>query len=204
MDAANLGRGLASSQATSAGLALTAGNNSASNAASTGGITAQGAALMNSGYSGAQQGLSNAAQTYGAIAKTQAQSSDSGMWGALGSVAGSFAGSANGSKLIASAFSDVNMKENIAPMDPDEALAQVDATPVSTYNYKVGTPGAEDAGTAQTVGPMAQDVKKTMGEKFAPKGKKIDLIAMNGITMAAVQGLNNKLNRVMAAQGLPV
>ena len=197
MDAANLGRGLASSQATSAGLALTAGNNSASNAASTGGITAQGAALMNSGYSGAQQGLSNAAQTYGAIANTQAQSSDSGMWGALGSVAGSFAGSANGSKLIASAFSDVNMKEDIAPANDEESLDAIRNTPVALWRYKEDSPAAD--GGQPHIGPMAQDLHAAAGDGVAPGGKAIDLISANGLTMGAVRALDEKVN-VIAAQ----
>ena len=191
MDAANLGRGLASSQATSAGLALTAGNNSAGNAASTGGITAQGAALVNSGYSGAQQGLSNAAQTYGAIANTQAQSSDSGMWGALGQVGGA----------AITKWSDQTMKEDIEPVDPEQALEQVNATPVSNWAYKSGLPASD--GGEQHTGPMAQDVQKNMGNKAAPKGKKIDLVSMNGIAMAAIQGLSKKVDRVIAAQGLP-
>lgn len=191
MDAANLGRGLASNQATSAGLALTAGNNSTANAQVPIQTTQAGANLMQQGYAGAQQGLSNAASSYGAAANQG--NSDAGMWGALGSL--------GGAALMA--FSDEKMKENIEPIDPDQALAQVEDTPVATYNYKAGTPGAADAGTESTAGPMAQDVKKTMGPKVAPKGKKIDLIAMNGITMAAVQSLSKKVNRIAAAAGLP-
>ncbi|MBC7620895.1 MAG: hypothetical protein H7293_18240, partial [Candidatus Saccharibacteria bacterium] len=86
MDAANLGRNLASNQATSAGIALNQGNSSVSNAMQPGAIAAQGAALMNSGYSGAQQGLAGSANTYGQIANIQNQASqnDNAIWGALG------------------------------------------------------------------------------------------------------------------------
>lgn len=49
---------------------------------------------------------------------------------------------------------------------------------------------------------MEQDVQRTMGDKVAPKGKKIDLVSMNGITMAAVQGLSQKVDRIMASQGI--
>ena len=206
MDAASLGRNLASSQATSAGIALSAGDRSSANAQVPLAATATGAQLMQAGYAGAQQGYGNAASTYGAISNA-GQSDSSGMWGALGTVAGSFLGpmgaAAGGAIGKGIASSDVTTKENIEPMDPEEALASVEATPVSTYNYKAGTPGAADAGTGQTAGPMAQDVEKTMGRKVAPGGKKIDLIAMNGIAMAAIQGLSKKLDRVMAAQGVP-
>ena len=207
LDAAGLGRNLATNQATSAGIALNAGNSSVTAAQVPGAVTSQGAALMTSGYAGAQAGLAGASSTYGSIANTQASlargQDDSGLFGALGQVGGAYAGSTAGSAALTAAFSDVNMKENIEGVDPDAALDAVVNTPVATYNYKEGTPGAKDAGTAKTAGPMAQDVKKTMGEKVAPGGKKIDLLAMNGIAMAAIQGLNKKLDRVMAAQGLP-
>lgn len=191
MDAVNLGRGLPSNQATSAGLALTAGNSATSNGMMPLNAAQSGAGIMQGGYSGAQGGLSNAANTYGAISREQPD--NSAMWGTVGKVAGT----------AMLAFSDEKMKENIKPMDEEAALAQVVETPVATYNYKAGTPGAADAGTESTAGPMAQDVKKTMGPKVAPKGKKIDLIAMNGITMAAVQGLSKKVDRIAAAAGIP-
>lgn len=210
MDAASLGRNLPSNQATSAGIAMQQGNSAVSAAQVPGSVTAGGAALMNSGFNGAQQGLAGAAGTYGNIAnqqiRMQGQNDNSAMFGALGSVAGQYAGSASGSAAISrgiAAFSDVNMKENIKPVNPDEALQQVEATPVSTYNYKAGTPGAKDAGMEKTAGPMAQVVAKTMGKKAAPGGKKIDLLAMNGIAMAAIQGLSKKVDGLMAAQGIP-
>lgn len=203
MDAANLGRNLASNQATSAGLALTAGNNSTSNAQVPLSVAQSGANIMNTGFSGAQQGLAGAASTYGQIANLQQKASaESGAaFGALGSVAGQFAGSSAGSALIAGAFSDVNMKEDIEPVDPDQALQAVEATPVSNWAYKAGTV-ADDGGQKHT-GPMAQDVKRTMGEKVAPNGKKLDLISMNGVAMAAIQGLSRKVDRIAAASGLP-
>lgn len=202
MDAASLGRNLPANQATSAGLALTAGNSAVANGAMSGNINAQGNAIMTGGYAGAQSGLSGAANTYGNIASIQQKAGDnSGLWGALGAVGGAFAGSEAGSAALL-AFSDKNLKKNIKPVDPDKALDAVAATPVSNWAYKNGT-DASDGGKRHT-GPMAQDVQKTMGDKVAPKGKKIDLISMNGIAMAAIQGLNKKVNRVMAMQGLPV
>lgn len=203
MDAANLGRNLASNQATSAGVALNQGNSSVANAQVPGAVTAQGNAMMTSGYAGAQAGLAGAGQTYNGIASIQQKAAEnSGMFGALGTMAGQFAGSQAGSALIASAFSDVNMKEDIKPVDPDKALKAVESTPVSNWAYKGDTKG-DDGGQRHT-GPMAQDVQKNMGEKVGPNGKKIDLISMNGIAMAAIQGLSKKIDRVMAAQGIPM
>ena len=48
----------------------------------------------------------------------------------------------------------------------------------------------------EQTGPMAQDVAATMGEEAAPGGKKINLVAMNGKTMAAVQALDKKVDRL--------
>lgn len=74
-DAANLGRGIASSQGTQAGLALAAGNNAVANT-NAGFIPGQQAAqTMNSTYAGAQSGLANAGQMYGDISKQQAAAS---------------------------------------------------------------------------------------------------------------------------------
>ncbi|RYG06944.1 MAG: tail fiber domain-containing protein, partial [Burkholderiales bacterium] len=190
-DAANLGRNLASNQATSAGLAINAGNSSASNAQMPIQGTAAGANIMQQGYAGAQSGLAASANTYGQIANIQNQAADAGIWGALGQVGGA----------AITAWSDETMKEDVEPVNPDAALAAVEATPVSNWAYKNGTAG-DDGGQTHT-GPMAQDVNKTMGEKAAPKGKKVDLVSMNGVAMAAIQGLSQKVDRLAAAAGLP-
>lgn len=194
MDAASLGRNMAANQATSAGVALNAGNSSSVNAQVPSATTNQGAALMSGGYNAAQGGLAGASGSYGSVSRMAAPAApdNPGMWQAAGSVAGA----------ALMAFSDEKMKEDIQPLDAEAALQQVEETPVSTYNYKPGTPGAADAGTGKTAGPMAQDVEKTMGHKVAPKGKKIDLIAMNGITMAAIQGLSKKVDSIAAAAGV--
>lgn len=68
MDAANLGRNIASSQGTTAALATQAGQ--AANASSAAGIAAasSGNAGLNAGYAGAQQGLAGASGNYASIA----------------------------------------------------------------------------------------------------------------------------------------
>ena len=106
-------------------------------------------------------------------------------------VAGQFAGSAAGSAKIASFLSDKNTKQNIEPLSDTAALKAVRATPVSSWRYK---DGQGDGGAH--VGPMAQNVRKTMGETAAPGGKKIDLISMNGISMAAIAAPDRKVGRL--------
>ncbi len=106
-------------------------------------------------------------------------------------VAGQFAGSAAGSAKIASVLSDKNTKKHIKPLSDTAALKAVKATPVSSWRYK---DGQGDGGAH--VGPMAQNVRTTMGETAAPGGKKIDLISMNGISMAAIAALDRKVGRL--------
>ena len=199
-DAANMGRGLASNQATSAGIAMSQGNSSVANAQLPGAITTQGNAIMQSGFAGAQSGMGQAGNTYGNIAQQQAnqQGNNSGLFGALGTLGG--AAIANAPALMA--MSDENVKKDITPTDPDAALEAIENTPVSNWAYKAGT-AANDEGQTHT-GPMAQDVQKTMGEKVAPKGKKIDLVSMNGIAMSAIQAVNKKVDKLMAMQGIPL
>jgi hypothetical protein len=99
-DAANLGRGLASSQATSAGVSLNAGNNAVNNA----GVPltqAQNATnMVGNGFNTALQGMGSASNTFNSIANSQAGASGN-IWGGIGNLAGQFAGSQAGSQWIA-------------------------------------------------------------------------------------------------------
>lgn len=189
MDAASLGRGLASSQATSAGVALNAGNASVQNAGQTQAQASAAANMMGQGFSQATSANNSAGQLYATAA--QAEGKDSGIMGALGGVAGAWAGSAAGGAKIAGWMSDETKKTDIKPVTDEQALEAVEKTPVSNWKYK---PGMGD-GESHT-GPMAQDVQKNMGDAVAPGGKQIDPITMNGITMASVAALSRKVDKL--------
>jgi hypothetical protein len=189
MDAASLGRGLASNQATSAGVALNAGNSAVNNAGVTMTQANQAANTMGQGFTTAIQGNNSAGNLYATAA--QAQGKDNGIMGALGGVAGSWAGSAAGGAKIAGWLSDENKKKDIKPKTDEQALAAVEKTPVSEWTYK---DGQGDGGTH--TGPMAQDVQKNMGNGVAPGGKQIDPITMNGVTMASVAALSRKVDKL--------
>lgn len=90
MDAANMGRGLASSQATSAGVAMNAGNSAANNAGMPLTQANQAMATMGQGFGAAIQGNSSAGNLYGQSA--QISSKDNGLMGAMGNMAGMWAG----------------------------------------------------------------------------------------------------------------
>jgi hypothetical protein len=105
MDAIGLGKGLVGSQATSASLALTAGNSSAANGQAGGNINAQGNQIMSNGFAGAQSGMAGAASTYGAINNAQMKANDnSALWGALGTVGGAMLGGPAGAAAGKSMF----------------------------------------------------------------------------------------------------
>ncbi|MGA2556762.1 MAG: tail fiber domain-containing protein [Verrucomicrobiota bacterium] len=83
--------------------------------------------------------------------------------------------------------SDRNAKENFAPLDGQKVLAKVAALPLTKWNYK--TDGKE----VQHIGPMAQDFQA----EFQLNGgddQHISVVDEGGVALAAIQGLNQKLN----------
>lgn len=190
MDAASLGRNLPSAQATSAQVALTAGNNAVSNTGVPVAAANQGTAIYGAGFGTALQGQGQAGNLYGKAAEIQGQ--DNGLFGALGQLGGA----------AISKWSDVNLKTDIQPEDPDEALAEVVSTPVSDFKYdpaKLAARGIEPEPymDGPQTGAMAQDVEKTMGPG-ASNGTKINPNQIMGKTMAAVQALDKKVNNLAA------
>lgn len=192
MDAASLGRNLPSAQATSAQVALTAGNNAVANTGAPVTAANQGAATYGAGFGTAIQGQGQAGSLYGKAAEIQGQ--DNGIWGALGQVGGAAI-----SRDWSKGWSDRTLKTDIQPEDPEQALAEVVSTPVSDFKYDPAKLAARGIGQdevdpGQSTGPMAQDVQATMGEEAAPGGKKINLVTLNGKNMAAIQALNKRVD----------
>ncbi len=85
--------------------------------------------------------------------------------------------------------SDRNAKENFQAVDAQEVLAKVAALPVSRWNYK------EDK-SQQHLGPMAQDFYAAFG--VGPDDKHIATVDAEGVALAAIQGLNQKLEETRA------
>jgi len=186
MDAANMGRGLASSQATSAGVALNQGNSAVANGMQSGQINAQGNQIMTQGYSGAQSGMAGAGQTYLGIANVEQRASDnSGLMGALGTLGGA----------AISKYSDKNLKEGRKKVSDKASLAQIRNLPKNeTWRYKKGTPAYEGGKTNQ--GNMAQDVRRVMGDKAAPGGKTVNLEMLSSAGLAAIREVSKGQDRI--------
>jgi hypothetical protein len=192
MDAASLGRGLASNQATSAGIALNAGNSASSNAGMPLQQSINSGSVMNTGFNTAINANNSAGNIYGNSASLQQRANESSNAGmaALGQVVGQL-----GAAYIGS---DVNAKENIKPISDEKALAAAEkiGEDVKEWDYK---PGMGDGGTH--IGPMAQTVNKHLGDKAAPGGKMIDLISMNGVSMKSIAALSKKVDRLAEKVG---
>jgi hypothetical protein len=80
--------------------------------------------------------------------------------------------------------SDRNAKENFKPVSPREVLDKVAALPLSEWNYKADT-------ATRHIGPMAQDFHAAFG--VGPDDKHIATVDADGVALAAIQGLNEKV-----------
>ena len=80
--------------------------------------------------------------------------------------------------------SDRNMKEHFAPVDPQAVLAKVSSLEVQEWTFK------NEEGVRH-VGPMAQDFHAAFG--LGTDDRHITTVDADGIALAAIQGLNQKL-----------
>ncbi len=83
-------------------------------------------------------------------------------------------------------LSDRNAKEHFQAVNPLDVLERVAVLPVSTWNYKT------QPASVRHIGPTAQDFKAafTVGETDTG----ISTVDEGGVALAAIQGLNQKLN----------
>ena len=83
-------------------------------------------------------------------------------------------------------ISDRNAKKNFHPVDGQAVLEKLARMPVQRWNYK-----CEDDQSTPHLGPMAQDFKAA----FFPgrDDKVITTLEFDGVELAAIQGLNQKL-----------
>jgi hypothetical protein len=87
--------------------------------------------------------------------------------------------------------SDRNAKENFQRVEPRPLLDKVLALPLSTWNYKDDT-------TTRHIGPVAQDFHASFG--VGRDDKHIAMVDADGVALAAIQGLNQKLETELEAR----
>ena len=83
--------------------------------------------------------------------------------------------------------SDRNLKENFSAVDSRVVLEKVSALPIQNWNYKA------DA-ASRHIGPMAQDFYGAFG--VGPDDKHIAVVDEGGVALAAIQGLNQKVEEL--------
>jgi trimeric autotransporter adhesin len=86
-----------------------------------------------------------------------------------------------------SSLSDCNAKENFTPTQPRDVLDKVAALPIATWNYK-----SQDQ-TIRHIGPTAQDFRAAFN--LGEDDRTITNIDADGVALAAIQGLNQKLEQ---------
>ncbi len=89
-----------------------------------------------------------------------------------------------------SQLSDRNAKTNFAAVRPREILAKVAALPIGQWNYRT------ESDAVRHVGPVAQDFRAAFG--LGHGDTTIDTVDADGIAIAAIQGLNQKVEEQAA------
>jgi hypothetical protein len=85
--------------------------------------------------------------------------------------------------------SDRNVKENFTQIDPQEVLARVAVLPISEWSFKVDT-------ATRHIGPTAQDFHAAFD--VGADDKHIATVDEEGVALAAIQGLNQKVEETRA------
>jgi hypothetical protein len=80
--------------------------------------------------------------------------------------------------------SDRNAKENFDSISPAEVLAKVVGLPIQQWNFK-------NDGSTRHIGPVAQDFYEAF--KVGSDDKHIATVDADGVALAAIQGLNQKV-----------
>jgi hypothetical protein len=91
--------------------------------------------------------------------------------------------------LVFNTTSDRNSKEDFQPVVPGDVLEKVLALPLSSWHYKLD-------GATRHIGPMAQDFYQAFA--VGMDDKHIATVDADGVALAAIQGLNQKLEEMRA------
>ncbi|MFO1311186.1 MAG: hypothetical protein U1F41_03880 [Burkholderiales bacterium] len=91
-----------------------------------------------------------------------------------------------------SCISSRDQKQDFVPVDAQAVLQRVALLPISEWRYRTEVSGAWH------VGPMAQDFHAAFG--LGDSEKTIGLLDASGVALAAIQGLNAKLEATIAEQ----
>lgn len=186
-DVAGLGRNLPGAGATASSVALQAGAGAAGTATIPGTTARADSQVMNQGFNTGMAGNSSAGNLYQGVfdanmrrygADMQAQA---GMWQGLGTLGG-MAG-------YAAIVSSRGVKVRKGKVDTEAIVEKVKKMPIERWQYKEGV-----ADGGEHVGTYSEDFKELFGTEG--DGKSIKVVDAIGVTLAAVQGLAKKVDRI--------
>jgi len=187
-DAANMGRGLPSQAAQGASLGLQAGNSAQGQYLNAAGNARANTGIMSQGYSGQMQGNTSMANIMNQqhSNELQAWSANQQASGAAMSGIGQMVGSGVGAYMASSKDYKTD-KKKLKGM----ALDAIKSMPIERWRYK---DGHGDGG--EHIGGYAEDFKRETG---SGDGKSIPVVDAIGVTMKAVQELDEKIDRALPA-----
>ena len=92
----------------------------------------------------------------------------------------------NAITIAAGSPSDRNLKTDLAAVKPEDILGRLALLPISSWRY------TNEMAGVRHVGPMAQDFKAAFN--LGADNRLIGFVDEGGVALAAIQGLNQKLN----------
>lgn len=190
-DAVNLGRGLPAMSAQGAGISLGAGSGAVGLNQGNQALFQQSAGIMGQGFGGQMAGYAGMGQTLNQQYSTQVAAWDAQQRHAAAGMAGigSFLGGITG--LFKS---DKDKKKDKKAIPEGEALEAVNEMPVEEWTYKEGV-----ADEGRHVGTYAQEFQRATGQG---DGENIPIIDAIGVSMKAIQDLDDKVDRIAEAVGI--
>lgn len=185
-DVANLGRGIATQQATQQQIATSSGSAGSSSAGQALQSATSGTPTMTQGFNTALNGMTSAGNLFNSVASSQRQDDRMLLQGING--IGQWAGNRYGT-------SDPKVKKGTGKMaDAAKALREIEQTPVhDNWEYDPAKGAPPGSGGQKMTGPMADDVRRVSGEASAPGGKVIDLVKQQGRMLSAIQELSKQV-----------
>jgi hypothetical protein len=191
MDAASLGRGLPSAQATAIQTGTSAGGAAAGAAGAAANTQMGNAALMGQGFGTALQGYGTSGNLYARGAELNAGSAatNAGLMNGLGQMGGMmFAKYMNSSKRVKTRMSYGG------PKSDHEALDAIVDVKNRRWKYDAGV---EDGG--EHIGPYAEEAQAAMGDRVAPGGKGINLQEAHQFNAAGIRAALARIEKLETA-----
>lgn len=192
LDVAGLYRGMPGASQGAYTVANQSGNSAVNNSTTVGnGMTtgtATAAGLTMQGQGMRLQGLGNILSNQ--TAQYNAGQNSSSPLGGIGSMLG-------GAASLYTAISSKKLKTNKKPVDAELITKGLQRIPVEAWSYKDG-----EADGGDHIGPYAEDVNREFGDAAAPDGERIDLVSMNGLALAGIKSLADRMDKMENRVGM--